>query len=83
MKQKTQTPHAGPPRRPGVVRRTQLLLDAETRELLDEYWERRGGTLHAAATEVIHAGLRVLAEQRAALASFDDDDNAGALGGAR
>jgi hypothetical protein len=82
-----------------VVRRTQLLLDAETRELLDEHWERRGGTLHAAATEVFHAGFAALAEQRAALPSFDDDDAAcpnhdagqicpdcthgGALGGAR
>jgi hypothetical protein len=67
-----QKPHAGPPRRPGVVRRTHLLLDAETRELLDEHWKRRGGTLHAAATEVFHAGFRVLAEQTAALDSFDD-----------
>lgn len=81
MKQRTH--HAGPPRRDGVVRRTQLLLDAETRELLDEYWERRGGTLHAAATEVFHAGFAALAEQRAAVASFDDDDESAALGGAR
>lgn len=44
--------------------------------MLDEYWERRGGTLHAAATEVIHAGLRVLAEQRAALDSFDTAEQA-------
>jgi hypothetical protein len=46
--------------------------------MLDEHKDANRQTLTAAATEVFHAGFRVLAAQRAALQSFDqptDDDD--------
>lgn len=48
---------------------TLLRLDPETRAMLDEFARDHRQTLTAAATEVFHAGFRVLTSQRAALES--------------